>query len=100
MENKLKIPSVEEVMGKKRPEKKFRAGPISATIWANEGKNDKGEPVTFKSISFDRNYMDKEGNWQSTNSLRTNDLPKAMLVLSKAYEYVSISDDNTITEEL
>lgn len=96
--NKPKAPTLDEVMNKKRPEKKFKAGPISATIWSNEGKNDKGEVVQFKSVSFDRNYMDKDGNWQTTNSLRAGDLPRAMLVLQKAYEYLTLHDDS-IEEE-
>lgn len=100
MTNIPKAPSLDEVMNKKRPEKKFRAGPISATIWSNEGKNDKGEATTFKTISFDRNYLDKDGHWQSTNSLRTNDIPKAVLVLQKAYEYLALSDDGIDSEDI
>ena len=97
---KPKVPSLDEVMNKKRPEKKFRAGPLSATIWANEGKNDKGEAVTYKTISFERNYMDKDGNWQKTNSLRPSDLPKALLVLQKAYEYLVLDNESIETETL
>ncbi len=89
--DKPKIPTVDEVMGKKHPEKKFRAGAISATVWLNEGKNDKGETVSYRTVSFERNYLDKDGNWQTTNSLRVNDLPKAVLVLQKAYEYLALA---------
>jgi len=31
----------------------------------------------------------QDGEWNTTNSLRVNDLPKAALVLQKAYEYIS-----------
>lgn len=96
MEKEHRIPTVEEVMGKKRPEKKFRAGAISATIWSNETKNDKGEASTYHTVSFARNYTDKDGNWKTTSSLRVTDLPKAQLVLQKAYEYLSLSDDDSI----
>lgn len=75
--------------GKTLPEKKFSTGAISATIWKNNGTSKKtGMPVEFRTIKLDRRYKDKEGNWQSTNSLRLNDLPKASLVLQKAYEYL------------
>ena len=37
---KTKVPSVNDVMGKNLPEKKFRAGPITATIWQNETQRD------------------------------------------------------------
>jgi hypothetical protein len=78
-----------------QPEKKFRAAPVSATIWSNEGTNKAGEKVEYKSISLERNYKDKEGNWKSTNSLRTMDLPKAVLVLNKAYEYLQLKEDSS-----
>ena len=94
MDEKPKIPTVDEIMAKKRPEKKFRAGAVAATIWANEGKNDKGETVSYKTISFNRSYMDKDGNWKTTDSLRVSDIPKAVLVLSKAYEYLTLNDDS------
>lgn len=74
------------------PVKKFKAGAISATIWENQSKNKQGESITYKSISFDRNYKDAQGNWQTTNSLRTADLPRAALVLNKAYEFLTLNN--------
>ncbi len=71
------------------PEKKFSTGAISTTIWRNEGiDKPTGEGIQFRSVVLERRYIDKEGNWQSTRSLRLNDLPKAILVLQKAYEYI------------
>jgi hypothetical protein len=86
----IKIPSVNDVMGKKLPETKFRSGAIAATIWSNETMRD-GKKVEYKSVSFERSYKDKNDTWQTTNSLRTTDLPKAILVLSKAYEYLALN---------
>ena len=81
-------------MEKTLPEKKFKAGAISATIWKNEGKSESdGKDYSFYSINLDRSYTDKEGKWQKTNSLRANDLPKAILVLNKAYEFVILKKD-------
>ena len=72
-----------------QPEKKFSTGAITATIWKNNGTSKQnGESVEFRTIQLDRRYKDKEGNWKSTSSLRLNDLPKASLVLDKAYEYL------------
>jgi len=72
-----------------QPEKKFSTGAISATVWKNAGKNNKtGEPVEFRSVTLQRRYTDKEGKWQTSSNLRINDLPKASLVLQKAYEYL------------
>lgn len=79
---------------KKLPEKKFRAGAISATIWQNEGHKKDGTQSLFNTISFERGYKDKTGNWKSTSSLRTADIPRAVVVLNKAYEYLVMKKDN------
>ena len=97
-QTKARIPTVQEVMGKNLPEKKFRAGAISATIWSNQGTKD-GKPTTYKTVSLDRNYKDKNDAWQSTNSLRVADIPKAVLVLNKAYEYLALNDTESIDED-
>ncbi|MBU0457721.1 MAG: hypothetical protein ABH824_03875 [Nanoarchaeota archaeon] len=76
------------------PEKKFRAGAISATVWLNNGHKVNGEDTKYKTISIERSYTDKDGKWQSTNSLRVNDLPKANVVLEKAYEYLVFAEQD------
>jgi hypothetical protein len=83
---------------KNQPETRFRAGAVSATIWANQIKRQNGEIGAYKTVSLDRRYKDKDGNWKSSGSLRAGDIPKAVLVLSKAYEYVAMSKDNTDEE--
>jgi len=85
------------------PEKKFSTGAISATIWRNNAKDPKGQPVTYNSVSLQRRYKDKNDAWQSTNSLRVNDLPKASLVLQKSYEYLvlrGMSQGDDLVEEV
>lgn len=81
------------------PEKKFRAGAISATVWANEAKTKEGKTLNYKTVSFDRRYKDHKDEWQSTHTLRMNDLPKAKLVLDKAFEYLALADKNMVAEE-
>lgn len=77
------------------PEKRFSTGAISATVWKNSGTNKRtGEPTEFNTITLQRRYKDKEGNWQTSNSLRVNDLPKASLVLNKAYEYLVLREQS------
>lgn len=73
-----------------QPEKKFRAGAITATVWNNKLQKD-GKETSFQTVSFERSYKDDSGNWQTTNNLRTSDLPKAFLVLNKAYEYLAMT---------
>jgi hypothetical protein len=69
-----------------KPEIKFRAGGIAATVWKNQSKE--GE---YRTVSFERSYKDKEGQWKTTSSLRLNDLPKACVVLNKAFEHLVLS---------
>jgi len=80
------------------PEKKFRAGTISATVWQNKGQTKEGEATEYRTISIERNYKDKNDKWQSTNSLRVNDLPRATVVLQKAYEFLVFKEQELFKE--
>jgi hypothetical protein len=90
----VKVPSVNEVMGRNLPEKKFRSGAIAATVWANEAVRD-GKKVSYRTVSFERSYKDKDDTWKQTNSLRMTDIPRALLVLNKAYEYLALNSEET-----
>jgi hypothetical protein len=76
-----------------KPEKKFRAGAVTATIWRNTS-----EKGSYGSVQLERSYMDKDKKWKSTGSLRLNDIPKASLVLQKAYEYLTVKEK--VNEEI
>jgi len=76
-------------LGAQMPEKKIRAGGLSATIWSNQSKDGQS---AYKTISFERTYKNSKGEWQTTNSLRVNDLPKAQLVMQKAFEYCQLGE--------
>lgn len=82
----------QKTSGKNFPERKFRAGAVTATVWENSSVNKEGQEVSYRTISFERAYKDKNDDWQTTNSLRVNDLPRAILVLTKAYESLNLTD--------
>ena len=91
----------EKIEAGNMPEKKFSTGAISATIWKNQGVSKiNNEPVEFRTIALQRSYKDKEGAWKSTSSLRINDLPKASLVLDKAYEYLVLKGNTGLVEQI
>ena len=73
------------------PEKKFSAGAVSASVWANAREVD-GQSKEIMSVQFQKRYKDPEGNWKTTNSLNERDLPKALVVLGKAFEYLSLKE--------
>jgi len=84
-----------------QPEKKFSTGAISATVWKNNGKSKKtGEEVEYKTITLQRRYTDKDGNWQTASSLRINDLPRAQVVLQKAYEYLVLKGQDSSSSKI
>jgi hypothetical protein len=85
-------------MEKNKPEKKFRAGAVSATVWKNSQEKD-GYEFEFFSISLERIYKDKQGEWKNTASLRITDLPKAALVLNEAYKYVVLNENSSASFE-
>lgn len=76
-----------------KPVKRFRAGAVSAAIWENQS-----EKGSYATISLQRSYKDKE-EWKNTRSLRVNDLPKAMLVLNSAFEYLVLKEQGDVAAE-
>ncbi len=75
---------------KNKPEKRFKCGPVSASIWA-QTKIVKGVKVTSNSISIDKAY--KVGDsWKHTSQFFPEDLPKVMVVLRQAYEALMVKE--------
>jgi hypothetical protein len=76
-----------------KPEKRFRCGGCEAAIFENE-INKGGSTVKLKKVAFQKRYKTPDGDWRSTYSLDINDIPKAVLALSKAYEYLVLGDNS------
>ncbi|MBW3019534.1 hypothetical protein KY329_05115 [Candidatus Woesearchaeota archaeon] len=79
---------------KNMPEKRFSTGGIVATVWKNN-QTANGKEYEYKTVSLQRRYADKEGKWQTSSSMRLNDLPKAALVLEEAYKYLVLNSDQS-----
>ena len=71
-----------------KPEKNFRVGGVRAAVWNWTNTTKFGRSFAQRKVVLDRSYRDNEGNWKNTNSYAANDIPKAILALSKAYEYL------------
>jgi hypothetical protein len=71
-----------------QPDIVFKHGRCSAAVFSKEIER-KGKVFQVKSVSFQKRYLDKNGEWQTSSYLDVNDLPKAALVLSKAYDYLT-----------
>ena len=75
-------------MANKQPEKKFQRGGCSVSIFANEVEKD-GRKFSIRKAVFQKRYKDSDGQWQSSQSLDINDIPKAVLALEDAYDYLT-----------
>ncbi len=76
-----------------KPEKKFQSGGIEASIFENEIQKN-GTATKIKKVAFQKRYKSAQG-WKTSYSLDINDIPKAILVLSKAYEYLVLNLETT-----
>jgi len=70
-----------------KPETVFKIGAVRASVFRNIISK-AGRSIPLPKVVVEVRYKDNSGNWQSTNSLSINDLPKAILALQKAYEYL------------
>lgn len=75
-----------------QPEKRFKVGACTASVFVNEINTQNGK-ASIKSVNLQRVYKDKEGNFQHATSFGANDIPKAVLALSKAYEYLVLGQE-------
>ena len=70
-----------------KPEMVFKAGAVRAAIFVNTIQRD-GHVIPIRKVTIEVRYRDKNGDWQGTNSLSLNEVPKAMTALQQSYEYM------------
>ena len=80
-----------EVIQLSKPEKEFQCGALEPSIFENEIDQNRKQ-FKIKKVAFQKRYEGADG-WKSTNSLDVNDLPKAILALQKAFEYIALSPE-------
>jgi hypothetical protein len=82
-----------------KPEKKFRCGPITASVFA-EARVVNGQMVRFYSTCIDKAYKEGE-QWKHTTSFAPEDLPKVALLATEVYKYlrVKVLDAETVGHE-
>lgn len=73
-------------MASKTPEKTFRIGLVSASVFANEVDGEGGKR-TIRNVNLQRRYRDGDA-WKSSSSFGLADLPTALRVLQLAQGYV------------
>ncbi len=70
-----------------KPVQKFSAGSVSCALWPNQA-NVNGRPTTIVKATIERRYKDASCEWKSTTSFSRNEIPLAIFVLGKAFEYL------------
>lgn len=77
-------------MANQAPEKVFRIGLCSASVFKNtiEPKDGKGQKRTVRNVNLQRRYQDDKGDWQTSTSFGLSDLPVAIRVLELAQAFV------------
>jgi hypothetical protein len=76
-----------------KPETVFKVGAVRAAIFRNTIEK-AGRSIPLPKVVIEVRYKDKTGKWNGTNSLSLNDLPKAILALQKAFEYLMEHKDS------
>ena len=71
-----------------KPEKVFRIGAVSASVFHNEIETDAGTR-RIRNVNLQRRYREDSGEWKSASSFALAELPQAAAVLKLAFEYVA-----------
>jgi len=71
-----------------KPEIIFKVGAVRAAVFRNTIEKN-GQLIPLPKVALEVRYRDKTGQWKGTSSLSLNDLPKAIVALQKAFEYLT-----------
>ena len=73
---------------KSRPEKIIMVGACRASIFRNICLKD-GQEIEIPKVVLEVRYKDKQGRWRGTQGMSIREIPKAILALQKAFEYLA-----------
>jgi hypothetical protein len=77
------------------PVKVIRAGAISASVWQDEVEKN-GVTVVRHSVRVQKRFQQDNGEWKNTDYFFPEDLPKLKLVAAKAFEFVSLKENEGV----
>ncbi|MCA9124887.1 MAG: hypothetical protein KDB11_32145 [Planctomycetales bacterium] len=70
-----------------KPEKVFRVGSVSASVFVNTVDTENGKRE-IRNVNLQRRYKDGD-EWKSSSSFGLGDIPQAMSALQLAFDYVA-----------
>ena len=71
-----------------KPERVFRIGLVSASVFVNEIDGDDGKRKV-RNVRLQRRYRDEDGDWKSTSTFGLAELPQAITVIQMAMNHVA-----------
>lgn len=71
--------------------KKARGG-LSVAVWSHNAPEGGG---TLFSVTHKKRYKDKQGQWQDSNSVFPDDLPKLIRLFEQAFDFVTLYEDDS-----
>ena len=74
----------------KTPEKTFRIGNVSASVFVNQVQGDGGKREV-RNVNLQRRYKDGD-EWKTSSSFGLADLPQAIRVLELAQQHVKATE--------
>ena len=77
---------------KDHPVHKARMSSIQLAVWSNEHTTEDGQTRVFHTVTLERNYRDKNDEWQKTSQLRESDLGDAIALLQNAQQFLIKED--------
>ncbi|MFA5858429.1 MAG: hypothetical protein WC955_05130 [Elusimicrobiota bacterium] len=80
------------------PEKIVKVGAVQASVFSNQVVRN-GQTINAPKVMIQVRYKKNDKEWAGTNSLGLNDIPKAILALEKAFEYLTLKPE-TVKENV
>ena len=71
------------------PEKIIMVGPCRVSIFRNLVTTKDGTEIELPKVVLEVRYRDKQGRWHSASAISLRELPKGILALQKAFEFLT-----------
>lgn len=82
-----------------KPVKSFKAANIEASVWRQEVERN-GQIVMRHSVRIQKQYRNKDGDYEKTDYYFRDDLPKLILVAQKAFDFVALKESADTNEDI
>ena len=82
-----------------KPVKSFKAANIEASVWRREVEQN-GQIVMRHSIRIQKQYRNKDGDYEKTDYYFRDDLPKLILVAQKAFDFIALKESADTDEDI